>query len=146
MAPPRPQPNWQPIARLPLIGEMITGMAGESSAQLANLRQAEGRPGALDDATVHRVIRVYGQQQDDLWLYAEQLRCWQGGQLTPAQVAQVADLTERLAGLRANIAAILDLAERLKPLTIESLLARSDEELGRDALLGKRIPRGRPKP
>jgi hypothetical protein len=145
MAPPDPQPTWQPISRLSLIAEMITGMADEAVTQLDNLCQAEGRPGALDNATVNWVMRVYSQQQDDLWLYEEQLRRWQTGQLTSTQCTQIVGLTDRLAGLRTNIAAILGLAERLKPLTIESLLAHSDEEFGHDALLGKRTPRGRPK-
>lgn len=41
-------------------------------------------------------------------------------------------------GLRINLAAILDLAEHLKPHTIDAVLARSELKLGLDALLEKR--------
>jgi len=59
-------------------------------------------------------------QQGDLWLYAEQLTRWEAQALT-------------------------DLAARLKPQTIDTILARSDVELGRDALLGAVTPHGRRK-
>ncbi|MEI7771909.1 MAG: hypothetical protein WCI67_18095 [Chloroflexales bacterium] len=51
----------------------------------------------------------------------------------------------RLAALRANIIAILDLAAQLKPHTIDAIMARSDLELGLEALLGTATPRGRRK-
>ena len=80
-----------------------------------------------------------------MWLYAEQLTHGEAQALTPAQRAEVAELTQRLATLRADIATILDLAARLKPQTIDTILARSDAELGLDALLGTVTPRGRRK-
>jgi len=51
----------------------IDGMAESAEEQLANLQQAETRPHLLDLPTVDRVIRVYTEQQGDLWLYREQL-------------------------------------------------------------------------
>lgn len=145
MAAPTPEPNWQPIAQLPMIAWAITGMADAAVAQVGNLRQAEERPHVLDDATVGRVIAAYTEQQGDLWLYEEQLRRWEAGPLTAAQRAEIAGLTQRLAGLRADIATILDLARRLKPHTIDAVLSRSDLELGLDALLGNLTPEGRRK-
>lgn len=146
MAASEPQPTWQPLAKLPRIAWAITGMAEEAATQVENLRQAAARPHVLDDATVNRVSAVYTAQQADLWLYAEQLRRWQAEPLTAAQRTAIADLTERLAGLRRAIATILDLAAQLKPHTIDAVLRRSDRELGRDALRGGRTPRGRRKP
>jgi hypothetical protein len=140
MAPPDPQPTWQPISQLPMIAWAITGMADEAAIQVLNLREAQKRPHVLDDATVNRVIASYTQQQGDLWLYEEQLRRWQVGKLTAAQRQEIAGLTVRLTGLRADIATILDLAAYLKPRTIESVLARSDEELALDILTGNRPP------
>lgn len=140
MAPPDPQPTWQPISKLSMIAWAINGMADEAATQVGNLREAQQRPHVLDDATVNRVIASYTEQQGDLWLYEEQLRRWQAGKLTAAQGAEIAKLTQRLAGLRADIATILDLATYLKPRTIESVLARSDEELALDILTGKLTP------
>ncbi|NTU79524.1 MAG: hypothetical protein HGA45_08995 [Chloroflexales bacterium] len=140
MTPPHPEPNWQPLSQLPTIVWAITGMADEAVDMLGSLREAAPKPHVLDDATVDRVIRLYTEQQGDLWLYEEQLRRWQAGKLTAAQRVEIAGLTQRLAGLRANIAAILDLAAYLKPRTIEAVLGRSDEELALDILTGNLAP------
>ena len=140
MAPPHPQPTWQPIAQLPTVAWAITGMADEAADMLGSLREAAPTPHVLDDATVERVIRLYTEQQDDLWLYEEQLRRWQAGRLTDAQRQEVAGLSLRLGRLRADIAAILELAAYLKPRTIDAVLARSNEELARDILSGNLAP------
>lgn len=134
------QPTWQPLSKLPMIAWAINGMADEAATQVGNLREAQKRPHVLDDATVERVISSYTTQQGDLWLYEEQLRRWQAGKLTAAQRTEVAGLTQRLAGLRADIATILDLAAYLKPRTIDAVLARSDEELALDILTGNLAP------
>jgi len=134
------QPTWQPLSKLPMIAWAINGMADETASQVGNLREAQKRPHVLDDATVNRVITSYTEQQGDLWLYEEQLRRWQAGKLTAAQRAEIDRLTKRLAGLRADIATILDLAAYLKPRTIDAVLARSDEELALDILTGNLAP------
>ena len=140
MAPPDPQPTWQPISQLPTVAWAITGMADEAADMLGSLREAAPTPHVLDDATVERVIRLYTEQQDDLWLYEEQLRRWQVETLTDAQRQEVAGLSLRLGRLRADIAAILELAAYLKPRTIDAVLARSDEELALDILSGNLAP------
>ncbi|NTU83461.1 MAG: hypothetical protein HGA45_29510, partial [Chloroflexales bacterium] len=124
----------------PVIAQATVGMADEAVDMLGSLREAAPKPHVLDDATVDRVIRLYTEQQGDLWLYEEQLRRWQTEKLTASQHAEIADLTVRLTGLRADIAAILDLAAYLKPRTIDAVLARSDEELTFDILTGNRPP------
>lgn len=144
---PRPQepPTWQPIDKLPMIAWAIDGMTESAEEQLGNLRAAEDRPHVLDLPTVDRVIRVYTEQQGDLWLYREQLARWRAQRLTTAQRAEVARLEQRLATLGAHIAALLALAAQLRPHTIESILAKSDVELALDVLTGKIPPPGRPK-
>lgn len=140
---PQPQgtPTWQPIEQLPMIAWAIDGMAESAEEQLGNLHQAEGRPHVLDLPTVDRVIHVYTEQQGDLWLYQEQLTRWGKLALTAAQRAEVTRLDERLATLRTRIAALLALAQQLRPHTIESILAKSDVELALDVLSGKiRLP------
>ena len=70
----RPQPQWQPISRLPFIAHVLDGML-ESAAETGQaLEEARPRPHVLDDATVNRVLQVYTTQQNDLWLYEEQLK------------------------------------------------------------------------
>jgi len=142
---PQPQgtPTWQPISKLPMIAWAIDGMTESAEEQLGNLRQAEDQPYVLDLPTVDRVIRVYTEQQGDLWLYQEQLARWGKLALTAVQRVEVTRLVQRLATLRAHIATLLDLAARLRPHTIESILAKSDVELALDVLSEKiRPPRG----
>jgi hypothetical protein len=91
------------------------------------------------------VIRVYTEQQGDLWLYREQLARWGKLALTAAQRAEVTRLTQRLATLGTLIDALLALAQQLRPHTIESILAKSDVEGELDVLTGKIRPPGRPK-
>jgi hypothetical protein len=138
------QPSWQPLTMLPMIAELITGMANEATNQVGSLRQAETRPHGLDAAMVNRVIAVSPQTQDDLWRSAEQLRRWQVGTLSVVQREEIADLTARLANLRADLTTILALVERLKPHTLDERMARPDIELGLDALLGRHPPHERP--
>ncbi len=128
-----PEPQWQPISQLPMITDALDGMLTSASENLGSLRQA--RPGALDDATVARVISVYTTQRDDLWLYATQLQRWQAETLTPTQRAEVERLTGQLARLRDTLTTVLALAEHLKAATIEAILGKSDREEGLDFLL-----------
>jgi hypothetical protein len=145
MSQPKDTPMWKPISQLPLIAWAIDGMAESADEQLANLHQAEDQPHVLDLPTVDRVIKVYIEQQRDLWLYREQLARWGRLTLTDAQQAEVTRLEERLTTLSARIEAILALAQQLRPPTIEAILAKSDIELAIDVLTGKIRPPGRPK-
>ena len=138
-------PTWQPISQLPLIAWAIDGMAESADEQLGNLHEAETQPHVLDLPTVDRVIKVYTEQQGDLWLYREQLARWCKLALTDTQRAEVTRLDERLTTLGTRIEAILALAQQLRPHTIESILAKSDLELGLDVLTGKIRPPGRAK-
>jgi len=49
----------------------INGVADEAVDMLGSLREAAPTPHGLDDATVDRVIWLYTEQQDALWLYYE---------------------------------------------------------------------------
>lgn len=59
-------------------------MTDSAEEQLTNLQEAETRPHVLDDATVDRLIRVYTEQKEDLWLYEEQLARWRAQTPTAA--------------------------------------------------------------
>src|SRR6266511_3513083 len=140
MPQPQQEPTWQPLAQLPLIAYAIDGMADSAEEQLINLQEAETRPHVLDDATVDRLIRVYTEQQDDLWLYEEQLARWRTQTPTAAQRAEIERLDQRLIRLRTLVHELLERAQQLRPYTIDAILAKSDLELGLDVLMGKIRP------
>src|SRR5919108_6280958 len=100
---PQPSPTWQPLSQLPLIAYAIDGMTDSAEEQLTNMEEAETRPHVLDDATIDRLIRVYTEQKDDLWLYEEQLARWRKQSPSPAQLAEIEHLDRRLSRLRTLI-------------------------------------------
>ncbi len=129
------QPQWQPITQLALIARHIDGMVESASEQYANLLQARPKPYVLDDYTVGRVREVFTTQQNDLWLFDEQLKRWKAGQLSTVQRKEVERLVGQMTKLRQVIDSILNLADELKEGTIEKQLAKSDEQLGLEFLL-----------
>ena len=131
----QPSPQWQPIERLPLIATHIDGMLESATEQYETLQLAKPKPFVLDNYTVGRVIEVFTTQQGDLWLFDEQLRRWERGNLTTAQRREVERLASQMLQLHEVISAILRLAEQLKERTIEKVLAKSDVELGLETLL-----------
>src|SRR5688500_6224479 len=131
----QPEPTWQPLSKLPLIAYAIDGMREAADDVHQNLEAARPKPYVMDDATIARVIRVYTEQRDDLWLYDEQLRRWQTQRPTEAQRQEIARLAGELTHLRATLDTVLTLADELKDQTIERTLAKSDLELGIEAML-----------
>lgn len=138
--PKQPTPQWQPIAQLARIAAHIDGWVADVATQYETLREARPKPYVLDDHTVGRVIQVYTTQQKDLGLFDEQLRRWETGTLTAAQRAEVDRLKGQMRRLHELIAAILSLAEELKAGTIEAQLAKSDLQLGIEALRKRQPP------
>jgi hypothetical protein len=128
-------PNWQPIGQLSLITHHIDGMLESAEEQYEMLQLARPKPHVLDDFTVGRVIEVFTVQRDDLWLFDEQLRRWQALNLTTAQKKEVERLMGQMKRLHEVITAVLALADELKERTIEKVMAKSDLELGLEALL-----------
>ena len=137
---PRPTPNWQPLNMLPMMTDMVSGMLDEVSTQLQSLRAAQEKPHVLDDYTVGRVLKVYGEQQDFLWVYEAQLARWQQENLTETQRQQTDQMSAQLAQLKPGLTEILDIANDLKGQTIEAVLGKSDEELALDIISGKIKP------
>lgn len=137
---PRPTPNWQPLSMLPMMADMVAGMLDEVNTQLTSLQQAQAKPHVLDDYTVGRVLKVYGEQQDFVWVYEAQLERWQQETLTAAQQQQTEQMAAQLAQLKPGLSKILQIAEELKGQTIESVLGKSNAELALDILSGKIKP------
>ena len=136
----RPKVNWQSISALSLIGSMIDGLLDEAEQQYETLGSCRAQPHVLDDSTLGRVIKVYTGQADDVRLYAEQVSRWSGLNLTPSQRREVDRLSEQIPRIRERISAILALAAELKGATIETVLGKSDVEVGLEFLFGKRKP------
>src|SRR5258708_17028542 len=128
-------PQWQPIERLALLASHIDGMVEAATEEYETLQLARLKPFVLDNYTVGRVIDVFITQQGDLWLFDEQLRRWEAGNLTAGQRREVERLAGQMLQLHEVIAAILHLADELKEGTIEKQLAKSDVELGIETLL-----------
>ncbi len=137
----KPTPNWQPLAALPLIASLIDGELADGQEHHAALLAARDRPHVLDDATVERSIKLHTEQRDFLGVFAEQLARWRNEQPTDAQRRELDRLEGQLERLRAVLTDILELAQELKQGTIERVLAKSDLELGLEALL--RMTKGR---
>jgi len=129
-----PTPQWQAIDKLPVIAYALDGMLESAEEQYPTLEEARPRPHMLDDYTVGRVVEVYTEQRDDLWMYEEQLRRWRTGTLTDAERREVERLTGQIGRLRAVIDKILALMDELKGGTIEKMMAKSDVEVGLDML------------
>jgi len=89
---------------------------------------------------------VYGETIDDLWVFDEQLARWSKTGVTPRQRAEVDRLILQQRRMREVVEDILSLAEELKGTTIEAVLAKSDFDLGLEAVFGGRILDQRPPP
>jgi len=132
--------QWQPIAMLPTFAFMIDDTVESTEDQLINLTEATARPGLMDDATILRCERVYGEQREYLGLYQQQLERWQAEGPSKAQQREIT----RLLGVVRRMITVTDqivaLIEQIKPNTIDAIMRTSDLELGLDVLLGKRPP------
>ncbi len=110
-----PPLNWQPLSILPTLAELIDEAVADTAAQL---RAAAERPHTLDDATLDRLERSIGEQQDFLPVYEQQLARWRKERLTPAQAREIGRLEGELPKLRSTLDEILSLAQRLRAGTI----------------------------
>jgi hypothetical protein len=105
-----------------------------AAEHLATLQGAREQPYVLDDMTVTWVMTVFTQTRTDLALYGEQGRRWQGLDLGATHRRDVDRFVDLVAAELDLVEQILALAEELKAATIERMLAKSDLELGLEAL------------
>jgi hypothetical protein len=83
------------------------------------------------------MVNVYTEQKDFLDIYAEQLARWKLSSPSVSQNQEIERLEKQLVKLHELNTKILDLVDTLKEQTIEKFFAKSDEEIGLEALLGK---------
>jgi hypothetical protein len=133
-------PNWQPLSALPMMAAMVSDQLADVRQQLQNLRSVQSRPHVLDDATVKRILQVYGEQRDFLWVYDEQVMRWQREALTPEQRQQLERMAQQLVEVNSVLSEILTMAEAFQGKTIDSVLSKSDFELAMELLSGDLQP------
>src|SRR5260370_39432303 len=117
-------------------------MLEASQEQYTTLLPARAKPYVLDNFTVNRVIKAFATQVADLHLFDDQLRRWLAEETTHAQRAEVQRLQEQMRRLHQVDEAVLALARELSQGTIEKHLAKSDEQLGLEAvmrMMGKEV-------
>lgn len=131
----RQQPKWRPVSFLPTLAQHIDGMLAADVEQYQTLLEAKPKPWVLDDFTVNRVKQVFTTQHNDFHLFEEQLQRWRSGPLTDGQSQEVERLAGQMQKIRENNTRVLALADELAKGTIEKQLAKSDAELGMEALL-----------
>jgi hypothetical protein len=135
----RGEPQWQPISRLPFLTGHIADGVKLARENLALLEQARGAY-RLSTADVAGIITTWTQSRADLVeLFTEQGRRWQALDLGATRRKDVERFVALVAEELELVEGILALAEELKAWTIEAMLAKSDEQLGLEALLGKQL-------
>jgi len=127
--------NWYPVSKAGWFTEHVREGIEVTRHQLELLQPARERPYLLDDATVARIIRVHEDQADDLVPFQNQADRWKAAALPAAQQAAVAEYEVALAQLRELNAQVLAAAAELAGGTIEATLAKTDLELGIEALI-----------
>ncbi len=127
-------PQWQPSSEIFLVGTMIDGMLRGAQEQYQTLLEARPKPHVLDDFTVGRVVDVFTEQRDGLWLWDEQLKRWATEPLRTLRRREVERLQGQMDVLHTVIDDILALADELGRGTIETVLAKGDMELGLEML------------
>ena len=107
--------------------------------QLETLTQARARPHVLDDATIDRVDRVYGEQLEFVDIYTQQIRRWRNESPSVDHIGELDRMEKQNQELRAITAEVLALARELRKGTIDRIMDMSDLELGLQAVLGKSL-------
>ncbi len=123
---------------LSVVARSIEEGIADVDALYGTLSEALAKPHLLDDATLDRTERVYGETLEWIDVYDRQLARWQARRLTAAQRAKVDRLAERLPGWRESVQSTLQLAGELKAGTIDSIVRTDPAELALQVLLGLR--------
>lgn len=131
----KPTPRWQPLSYMSFLGSLIQEGLDSATEMEDSLKQAVARPHVLDDYMVNRVIKVYSEQRDDLWLYEEQLTRWEKETLTSAQRQEIKRLEGQVGTIKETLTSILTLAEVLQQQRRDAVLHKSDLQRELEALL-----------
>ena len=130
------EPDWQPISRLPMLTAHAEQGVALAQEHLQLLGQARGAY-RLSNADVAGVTATWTKTRADLIdLFTEQGRRWHNLDLDPGRRAAVDRYVTLVADELALVEQILALADELTAWTIEAMLAKSDLQLGAEAIFG----------
>ncbi|MBF0234025.1 MAG: hypothetical protein HQK65_13455 [Desulfamplus sp.] len=135
----QPQPNWQPISFLPKLAEMIDVGLEDAEETLQGFAEKHRLP-VFDDHTVKRMFNAYTEQKELLGIYDTQLKIWQESQcqIKQEQATEISRLQGQMVKLKKVNGKLLSITAQLQGNTIETVMGKSDVELGLEVLLGKR--------
>lgn len=124
-----------PLAHQALFAELLEGHVEDAMELHASLESARPRPHVLDDATLDRVENQYTvMERETVAGYAWQFAQWERISLTAAERTGLERLRGLMGEYKTRSAAVLALVTELRPGTIDRVLAKSDLELGIDAV------------
>ncbi len=127
--------KWHPISMLRVIAALSDEQFANANEQYATLSRARDRPHVLTDEIVGRVLRLYTSQREELPLDREQHRRWRKLELSHDEMQEIERLEKQSQEIEVRIGEILALMEEVKSHTIDQVLAKSDGELGLEALM-----------
>jgi hypothetical protein len=81
----RGEQNWYPISQIGWFTDHTREGITVTRDQIELFKPTLDEPFRLDDDTVHRSIRAYRNQRDDLVLFRNQADRWERKATTPAQ-------------------------------------------------------------
>jgi hypothetical protein len=128
-------PQWQPLSVLPQIAQDIDEQFANTREQYETLLEARERPHVLDDATMARFIRLITDELEFLPVYREQVSRWYQAHPTTTQILSLDRVTHQLTRWHELLTTQLAQAQEISAGTIDKVLAKSDLELGIEALL-----------
>jgi len=133
-------PSAQPLSMLPTLATIIDEQLANAREQHVSLLDVRDCPEVLDDDLLHRLLRLYSEQLEDLPRYREQLAIWRHASPTPAQRGEIARLGGQLERHETLVHAVLELAKELQSGTIDAILRMEEGELGMAIFEGRRKP------
>jgi hypothetical protein len=126
------EPTWRPLSDVTMLTEIAR--QGVEHARDAHELLTDAGPYCLDDATVARMQRVWTETLECSGVYADQGLRWHLQATDPIDAVAVAEYSALVEQERLLAVEILDIARRLESVTIEKLMAKSDLEIGLEAL------------
>lgn len=133
-------PQWQPLSALAQIARDIDEQFANTREQYATLLEVRERPHVLDDAIVARFLRLVTDELEFLPIYREQLTRWYQVRPNSMQIIELDRLTHQLDRWGELLVNQRSLAQEIGAGTIEKVMAKSDLELGIEALLRMSSP------
>ena len=126
-------PQGQPLTQLPHLAKRIDDQLAAVTEVYHTLQELQARTGALDDATVNRVARVYTEHAETMWKDDEQLQRWAAQMLTDGQRREVERLAAQVKAWRETLKAAVALANVLKAGAEEQMPEMDDAAQEREA-------------